>query len=177
MERFRQPRKTRRRRRIQIRRRDRQSNKKTTCLKRVKIHVFLLSTTLFCVLKPRVLSLPTWFPLFTTCFLFQMEDLALQQQVESYKLALRDWEEQQARYRSALQARSAAVAQQQQQQQATASSNSSSAATGSAQAAETATSTASGLESPNSSGGQQATASNVEATPTTTSGMASGSAQ
>lgn len=35
--------------------------------------------------------------------------MALQQQIESYKIALRDWEEQQQRYRSALQARSAAL--------------------------------------------------------------------
>lgn len=41
---------------------------------------------------------------------FQIEDLTMQQQVESYKLALRDWEDQQQRYRSALQARSAAAA-------------------------------------------------------------------
>ena len=34
----------------------------------------------------------------------------MQQQVESYKMALRDWEEQQQRYRSALQARAAAAA-------------------------------------------------------------------
>ncbi len=35
----------------------------------------------------------------------QVEDLMMQQQVESYRLALRDWEEQQQRYRAALQAR------------------------------------------------------------------------
>lgn len=39
----------------------------------------------------------------------RVEDMALQQQIESYKIALRDWEEQQQRYRSALQARSAAL--------------------------------------------------------------------
>ncbi len=42
--------------------------------------------------------------------LLQIEDLMMQQQVESYRLALRDWEDQQQRYRSALQARSQAAA-------------------------------------------------------------------
>ena len=34
---------------------------------------------------------------------FQIEDVAMQQQVESYKYALREWDEQQQRHRAALQ--------------------------------------------------------------------------
>ena len=36
-------------------------------------------------------------------FKFQIEDAIMQQQVESYKHALRDWDEQQQRHRAALQ--------------------------------------------------------------------------
>lgn len=56
----------------------------------------------------------------------RIEDLTMQQQVESYKHALREWDEQQQRYRSALQAR------QQQQQQTAASASSAAAATSAA---------------------------------------------
>ena len=35
--------------------------------------------------------------------LFQIEDVAMQQQVESYKYALREWDEQQQRHRAAVQ--------------------------------------------------------------------------
>jgi hypothetical protein len=34
---------------------------------------------------------------------FKIEDAAMQQQVESYKYALREWDEQQQRHRAALQ--------------------------------------------------------------------------
>jgi hypothetical protein len=36
---------------------------------------------------------------------FQIEDLSMQQQVDSYKYALREWDDQQQRHRAALQAR------------------------------------------------------------------------
>jgi hypothetical protein len=40
---------------------------------------------------------------FSIFFLFQIEDAAMAQQVESYKYALREWDEQQQRHRAALQ--------------------------------------------------------------------------
>ena len=82
------------------------------------------------------------FPIFQTLSLFQIEDIAMQQQVESYKIAFRDWEDQQQRYRSALQARSAAAA------SGSGGSSSSAATASTAAAAAAAGATASATASP-----------------------------
>ena len=57
----------------------------------------------FCTIAFHFCNFSNGTPCTYTYFFLQIEDAIMQQQVESYKHALRDWDEQQQRHRAAIQ--------------------------------------------------------------------------